>query len=199
MTASGASAGPPRVQLGATSPLGLLLLERLDLLVVILSLFVCLLVYDEPMTIEYGAIAVVAVILASRCITPPDLRGSLAVGMEVPLGMTRLTVEWCTVVGILLLLGFALKVSDWFSRGVLLSWFVATPVALIVMQELQSRVAHWFSERGAFASRYVYRAADFQYPADPDTAVGPTRFDGHDLLRTGRIRLRSYSGARGRS
>jgi putative colanic acid biosynthesis UDP-glucose lipid carrier transferase len=76
-----------------------------------------------------------------------------------------------------LLSGFALKVSEEFSRAVLLTWFVVTAVALAVTQEVQGYVARWLDARGAVASKYV--------------VVGFTRI-GRELVR--RIPERAFLG-----
>lgn len=144
-----------RVQFGETPSVALLALERLDLFVVVLTLFGCLLAFQEPLTGEYAGLAGVAVILCGRFITRADLRSNLGFGARALAVMPRLLMEWGTVVGILLFAGFALKISDSFSRAVLLSWFAVTAVALALTQELQGQVSRWLFARGTFASTYV--------------------------------------------
>jgi len=45
----------------------------------------------------------------------------------------RLMLHWASIVGILLLIGYATKWSAYFSRTVLLLWFVATPASLLLL------------------------------------------------------------------
>jgi putative colanic acid biosynthesis UDP-glucose lipid carrier transferase len=151
---------PPAVRIDARLPAALVLLERIDLAAVILTLFACLLAFHEPLTLDYAAVAVVAVVVCSRCITPPDLRKTLTFGSVPPRAMARLLMEWGYVIGILLLAAFALKISDWYSRRVVLAWFGLTPFALIVGQELQVHAARWLNKRGFLASRYVIVGAN---------------------------------------
>jgi Undecaprenyl-phosphate glucose phosphotransferase len=58
------------------------------------------------------------------------------------------------VVSVLLLAGFAFKVSDVFSRKVFLTWFSVTPLALLGTQALRGRARRRASQ-GAAAPRYL--------------------------------------------
>ena len=151
---------PPLVRVDAGLPIAVALLERVDLAAVIVTLFVCLLAFQEPLTLSYAALAVVAVAVASRCITPPDLRRTLTVGSVPSRVMARVLVEWTYVIGILLLAAFAFKVSDWYSRRVVLAWFGITPVALLGAHELQVHAARWLNQRGILGLRYVIVGAN---------------------------------------
>ena len=113
----------PRVIVGEGPPLALTLIERLDVGAVVLSLFVCLLAFDEPLTLGYLVVAVISLVLSSRMLTPPDLRGVLNYGAVPSRVVARTMLEWGAVCGLLLLLGFSLKVSEEFSRSVMLTWF----------------------------------------------------------------------------
>ena len=145
---------------GGSLPVSLALLLQLDAPMIILSLFACMTVFGEALTIDYSVLAAVAVILASRCITPPDIRKTLASGTLPPFLSIRPLVEWGTVVGILLLALFAFKVSSSFSRKVLLAWFAVTPVVLTLVYRLQTRAALWFNKEGKLASRYLIVGAN---------------------------------------
>jgi putative colanic acid biosynthesis UDP-glucose lipid carrier transferase len=156
-----ASPTSPRVvRVDARLPIAVALLERVDLAAVIVTLFVCLLAFQEPLTLSYAALAVVAVAVGSRCITPPDLHRTLTVGSVPPRVMARVLVEWTYVIGILLLTAFALRVSNWYSRRVVLAWFGLTPVALLGARELQVHAARWLSQRAVLRSRYVIVGAN---------------------------------------
>lgn len=145
----------PRFQIGEGPPLALTLIERLDVGAVIIALFGCLLAFDEPLSLGYLVVCVLAVALCSRLLTPPDLRGVLNYGAVPSRFVARVMLEWGAVCGVLLLLGFALKVSDSFSRGVMLSWFASAALLLIAMQEVQVQLARWLNRRGVVASRHV--------------------------------------------
>jgi putative colanic acid biosynthesis UDP-glucose lipid carrier transferase len=152
--------GTEHIRFGEPPSVGLLVLERIDLAVVVLSLYACLVAFQEPLTWDYAGLAGVAVILCGRFITPPNLRGNPAVRNSGWLSVSRLVMEWGTVVGLLLFAGFALKLSDFFSRAVLLTWFAVTAVALAVVQELQARTATWLNARVSFAPTFVIVGAN---------------------------------------
>jgi len=145
----------PRVQIGEGPPLSLTLIERLDLVAVLVTLFASLLVFDETPSVGYLVVCVLTLILCGKLLTPPDLRDVLNVGAVPTHAVTRVVLEWAAVVGILLMLAFALKVSELFSRGVMLTWFASTAVALIGVQQLQVQLARWLNRRGIVASRHV--------------------------------------------
>jgi putative colanic acid biosysnthesis UDP-glucose lipid carrier transferase len=148
-------AATPRIQFGETPSVVLLILERVDLIVVVLTLFGCLVAFQEPLTWDYAGLAGVTVILCGRFITPPDLHSNLGFGARSLVVMPRLVMEWGTIVGMLLFAGFALKISESFSRAVVLTWFAVTAVGLALTQELQGRASRWLYRRGLFASTYV--------------------------------------------
>lgn len=56
---------------------------------------------------------------------------------------------WLTVVSMLLMLVFSTKTAEVFSRLVVLTWFVATPVALIFVRLAVRRVLRYFRRHGA--------------------------------------------------
>jgi putative colanic acid biosynthesis UDP-glucose lipid carrier transferase len=144
-----------RVRFGLPEPVWLTAIQQLDVLVIILALFGCLIGFGEPLTLDYALVGVAAVVVYGRCVTPPDLRKALVFGTEPSLLTLRLLVEWGTVVGVLLLVGFALKISDAYSRSVLLTWFSVTPLALVGGRRLQIAASRWFNEQGVLASRYI--------------------------------------------
>jgi putative colanic acid biosynthesis UDP-glucose lipid carrier transferase len=154
-TGDGRPQATPRVVVGEGPPFVLTVIERLDVGAVVVSLFLCLLAFDEPFSVGYLIVAVIALLLASRMLTPPDLRGVLNYGAVPSRVVARTMLEWGAVFGVLLLLGFSLKISDEFSRGVMLTWFGSTALLLIVMQEVQVQLARWLNRRGVVASRHV--------------------------------------------
>jgi putative colanic acid biosynthesis UDP-glucose lipid carrier transferase len=147
--------GSSVVRFGGTEPVWLTLLLRIDLPIIVFTLFACLVAYEEPVTMDYSALALVALIVAGQAITPPDLRKTLTYGTRPPLLTARLLLEWGAVVGVLLMLGFALKVSEIYSRRVLLTWFAITPIALIGVQAIQSELARRLGDKGLLMPRYV--------------------------------------------
>jgi putative colanic acid biosysnthesis UDP-glucose lipid carrier transferase len=72
------------------------------------------------------------------------------IGGTVPLA-ARIVARWLMIVGILLAIGFVTKYTEDFSRRVVLSWIVATPAALILvellLQEIMRRLIYDPSNR----------------------------------------------------
>ncbi len=108
-------------------------------LVVVASLFVAEQVYWGDFQREYQALSAVAFLVASQTFAALNL---LRLGQRDHLGidLRKLITAWVIVMGILLFLGYAMKVSDLFSRRVLLTWTMVTPIALFVLQI----VFRWF-------------------------------------------------------
>jgi putative colanic acid biosynthesis UDP-glucose lipid carrier transferase len=153
-------ADPRRVSFEADEPVWLTVLLQVDVLVVILVLFAALLAYGEPMTLRYAALAVAAAIVYSRAVTPPPVRKAMQFGTRPTFLSLRFLAEWCAVVGVLLGVAFLLKVTEAYSRAVLLTWFVATPVALVGVYRLQLRIARRVNETGAMTVRYAILGAN---------------------------------------
>jgi putative colanic acid biosynthesis UDP-glucose lipid carrier transferase len=148
------------VRFDADEPAWLGALLQVDLLAVILTLFVAMLAFGEPPTLKYALFAIVAVVVYSRVVTPPPVRRALMFGARPAFLSLRLLAEWSAVGGLLLLLGFVLKVSELYSRAVVLAWFAATPLVLVLVYGLQLRVAATLNARGALATRYVILGAN---------------------------------------
>ena len=84
----------------------------------------------EPMDQQYLALGLVASLLSyifSRP-QPGELSGSTKSGWATA---ERLTLAWFAVVACLLMIGYAGKVSIFYSRRVLLTWFLITPPASV--------------------------------------------------------------------
>ena len=141
-------------------PMSLSLLLQLDVPAVVLTLLGCLVLVGEDLTINYSVLAAVGAMLASRIVTPPDLRGTLVSGKVPPFLTMRLLVEWGTVVAILLAAAFAFKISAIFSRRVLFAWFALTPLVLTVVHRLQAHAALLLNREGKLASKYLIVGAN---------------------------------------
>lgn len=101
----------------------------LDPLIVVGTLIVLVFAFGVPLTGQYMVLAVLSFFLAGQIFGEFDLahtmprRKFLAQGGSILMG-------WFVLACILLLLGYATKLSSDFSRRVLLSWFVLAPVAI---------------------------------------------------------------------
>jgi len=145
-----------RVRLGSVEPALVVLLKQLDPLIVVLSFFACEFLYREHVSFASVALALLAFIIASHVFSLIEANES-AQGSPIaaPSGhYSRLVLQWACVVAVLLLAGFAFKVSELFSRRVILTWFLVTPIALGVTQAFRLR-ARWLATSSASAPRYI--------------------------------------------
>jgi putative colanic acid biosysnthesis UDP-glucose lipid carrier transferase len=98
------------------------------------SLWGCMAIYGEPLDQPYRALLIVTLILAALLFSnhgadePAGQRNAWATAAWVSL-------TWLLLVSILLLIAYATKTSELYSRRVLLTWFVITP-PLIVLAKL---------------------------------------------------------------
>ena len=77
----------------------------------------------------YELLAIFGALLCYVVVRPESkLRGTFTSGWTVA---TRVGLAWLAVVGLLLMIGYATKVSEVYSRRALFLWFVATPPLLI--------------------------------------------------------------------
>jgi putative colanic acid biosysnthesis UDP-glucose lipid carrier transferase len=83
--------------------------------------------FTEP----YVALAIIAALLVQLLMARDALQDGNAVGANGLSLAGRIGVGWLAVVGVLLLLGYATKSSEIFSRRALFLWFVATPPFLV--------------------------------------------------------------------
>lgn len=144
-----------RVRLGNVEPALLALLKQLDPLIVVLALFGCEIIYGDRLTPALGALAFLTFIISNRFFHGGGASGVASFGQWGPRRRySRVLVQWASVIGVMLLAGFAFKVSALFSRKVFLTWFVTTPVLLSGATALREK-ARWWASHGAAARRYI--------------------------------------------
>ncbi len=114
-------------------------------LVAVLSLRVIALVYG----VEFNqAFVMFSILVAAACLLLFDYHrdsnmNALAEGPRLPLA-TGILLRWLLLIMVLLLIGYATKLSAVFSRRVLMTWFAATPVPMVLvhllLRELRRRL-----------------------------------------------------------
>ena len=161
--------------------------------VIVLVLLLSALLHDQPFTGPYRVLAVLAFIVAVEVMRQPRLE-PLDNAPRLLRDMRRVVLQWSCAVALLLLVGFLLKVSDVFSRKVLFTWFVVTPVALTSAQLLMRRVMEWLVRRGLIARRHVIVGANelgcelaARLAEDPSQGVVAGFFDDRGLERLSRL------------
>lgn len=147
-----------RIRFGSVEPAIIAVLKQLDPLITVLTLLVCILAFRSPWTPELGAVAILTFIISSRVFTRPHRDDELA-GKPITVTFTRIVLEWFAVVCVLLLAGFAFKVTAQFSRLMMLSWFAVTPVSLYAAHALRLR-ARWMFANSDLAPSYLIIGAN---------------------------------------
>jgi putative colanic acid biosynthesis UDP-glucose lipid carrier transferase len=147
-----------RVRFGSIEPARIALLKHLDPLVTVLALLMCALIFRTPFTPSLGAVGVLTLVISSRVFTRAN-RDDELFGRSFAVIFSRILLEWLSVVAVLLLAGFAFKVTAQFSRAMMLTWFAVTPVSLYASLLLR-RKAHWLVSNSDYAPTYLIIGAN---------------------------------------
>jgi len=111
--------------------------------IAVVMLYVCMLVYGEPVENEYVALFIVAGLLGMVLLPSRD-------GDEFDLGEVHWTIfisavlSWLAMIAILLLIGYVTKTSALYSRKVLFTWFVVTAPVILAVNALLTHVVSRF-------------------------------------------------------
>ncbi len=154
-TTAAESVAHRRVRLGNVEPEFVALLKQLDPLIVVASLFGCEVLFGEPLTLAFGALALLVFTVSMRLFNHLGATETPVIGQwDFTKSSWRVLLQWACVVGMLLLAGFAFKVTDLFLRKVILTWFAVTPIALSAVNALREKTRLVLSH-GAAAPRYI--------------------------------------------
>ena len=99
--------------------------------VAIASLVAATTLFDVRFTNQYVALAIITALLTLLVIARDALQQTNVVGARGLSVAGRIGMGWLVVVGVLLLLGYATKSSEVFSRRALFLWFLLTPPFLV--------------------------------------------------------------------
>ncbi|HWK48514.1 MAG TPA: hypothetical protein VNR40_01445, partial [Steroidobacter sp.] len=120
-----------RVHRGTSEPPTVALLRHvLNPSVIVLTLMFCAFLFAQQLTPSYFALAALAFLIASQIVSEPVMDCSVRNGLTNLL-QHRIFAEWLLVSAALLLMAFAFKVTETFSRRVILTWFAITPFAVV--------------------------------------------------------------------
>ncbi|HEX2493364.1 MAG TPA: undecaprenyl-phosphate glucose phosphotransferase [Steroidobacter sp.] len=159
-TAQRATRRYERVQLGTTErPSVALFRHILNPSVIVLCLFALLLLYGQRLTPAYVALAALAFLIASQVVSDPVMDCSARSGLMSFL-QHRIFAEWLLVSAALLLIAFAFKVTELFSRKVVLTWFAAAPFAVLAAQAAFRRYEAFAALRGKIAQSHIIVGAN---------------------------------------
>jgi putative colanic acid biosynthesis UDP-glucose lipid carrier transferase len=147
-----------RIRFGSVEPAMLAVLKQLDPLIAVVSLIGCLLAWRAAFTPAIGAVAVLTFVISSRIFSRAHRDDELG-SSHIPTTFSRIVLEWAAVVCILLLAGFAFKVTAQFSRAMILSWFAVTPFALYAAHVVRLR-ARWLISNSDYTPTYLIIGAN---------------------------------------
>ena len=156
--ASKSSEAHKRVRFGNVEPALLALLKQLDPVIVVLTLFACMLLSGEHFSKFYLGVALLAFVIALATFGRFGSDDNL-VAPRMSQVYSYILLQWSAIAAVLLLLAFAFKVSADFSRLVMLSWFCATPFALFASHGLRRHI-HSTVTNSAATPRYIIIGAN---------------------------------------
>jgi putative colanic acid biosynthesis UDP-glucose lipid carrier transferase len=145
---------------GTSEPPSVALLRHvLNPSVIVLSLVLCVFIYGQELTAHYIALAALAFLISAQVVSDPVLDSSARIGVAALL-QHRIFGEWLLISTLLLFLAFALKVTEEFSRRVILTWFAITPFVVVVAQAAFRRYAVFSALRGKIQQSHIIVGAN---------------------------------------
>jgi putative colanic acid biosynthesis UDP-glucose lipid carrier transferase len=126
----------------AEAPVVALIRQLLCPATVVITLCLCAIAYQQQLSIPYVTLALFAFVISAQVFNEIDLNPLRSKGL-FNLIERDVFVEWLVVVAVLLLLAFSMKVSDVFSRKVVLTWFAVTPFALAGSRAFARTLLRW--------------------------------------------------------
>ena len=114
---------------------------------IVVALFLSTLFYREPFTGHYVILGVLTFLLATQVFDDVDVFRPWR-GLRLTAEDQKVLFDWILVIGVILFLGFATKLSIQFSRKVMLSWFIVTPFVMMFARALARFVVVRFAMQG---------------------------------------------------
>jgi putative colanic acid biosynthesis UDP-glucose lipid carrier transferase len=108
---------------------------------IVSALFACTLFYNEPFAGHYVILGILAFLISTQVFDDVDVFRPWR-GAQPTADDRRIVFDWLVVIAILLFLAFATKLSDQFSRKVILTWFLVTPLVLVAAHALARYAVH---------------------------------------------------------
>jgi putative colanic acid biosysnthesis UDP-glucose lipid carrier transferase len=126
---------------------------------VVLTLALCMRAGGQSLSREFYALGLVAFLISAQVFSPLDLRNHTG-SQRVYKAASRMLLEWSCVVAILMFLSASFRLTQLFSRNMVVSWFIATPFALLLADFLSMPLAKWLASERALAQRYIIIGAN---------------------------------------
>jgi putative colanic acid biosynthesis UDP-glucose lipid carrier transferase len=148
------------VRFGTLEPAHITLVKRIALpLLAVMVLALVMRISGKPWPREFYALELVSFLITAQVLSPLDLR-NLDDAKRLWKAATRILLEWSCVVAILVFLSMAFKLTHVFSRNIVISWFVATPFAMLAADTLSMRIAKWFATEQTMIQRFIIIGAN---------------------------------------
>lgn len=125
----------------------------------VLTLTLCMRFQGQAFSREFCALALVAFLICAQLFSPLDLRGDRR-APQLYRTASRLLLEWICVVAVVVFLAVSFGLTHAFSRGAILTWFIATPFPLLAADYLSTPLARWLASERAAAQRYIIIGAN---------------------------------------
>ncbi len=150
------TAAPKSIRVGTLDPGSMLLLRYVvNPAVVVSTLAVAIAGLDATFATEYVAAALVATLLTTQIMRPPNFDQWIAEPRIARHGLLRTLLEWTIVAALLIVIALAMGVQDLFSREVVGAWFVATGMNVAGAHWASAQIARWMSRKRTHAQRHI--------------------------------------------
>jgi putative colanic acid biosynthesis UDP-glucose lipid carrier transferase len=147
------------VRFGSLEPARITLAKQSILpLVVVLTLAICVLASGQSLSLQFYALGLVGFLIAAQVFSPLELGNRR--GTKPRKVVSRILLEWSCVVAVLVFLSAAFKLTQLFSRDIIVSWFLVTPVALLLADSSRNLVAKWLASDRGMIQRYIIIGAN---------------------------------------
>src|SRR5712664_2551123 len=128
-------------------------------LVVVLALAVCVLACGQSLSRQFCALGLVAFLITAQVFSPLDLGNSPHTRRTRKI-LPRILLEWGCVTAVLVFLSTSFKLTHVFPRDIIVSWFLVTPVALMLADSLRKPIARWLASDRGMLRRYIIIGAN---------------------------------------
>lgn len=114
---------------------------------IVATFAICVFAYGESFNSGHLVLAILVFLISVQIFDDVDVFRSWREIFPTTAGR-KILLDWLIVVAILLFLGFATKLSEHFSRKVLITWFIVTPFALVAVHSIARLLLHFTMARG---------------------------------------------------
>jgi putative colanic acid biosynthesis UDP-glucose lipid carrier transferase len=148
------------VRFGSLDPGHVTLAKRSILpAVVVVMLAICMLACGRTLSSQFYALGLAAFLTAAQVFSPLDWR-SRPSAERTGKNASRILLEWSCVAAILVFLSASFKLTHLFSRDLIVSWFLLTPIALLLVDSLRNPLARLLAADRGMDRRYIIIGAN---------------------------------------